>query len=93
MESEKSTMVDPCRLRIDRGNCVSCAACPSVCHTLALDIDAHLMLPERIPVKQDPGIADDRLKQFTAEISHGGATVGGDGHGAIGLDRAQDWGL
>ena len=40
MESEKSTMVAPCRLRIDRGNCVSCAACPSVCHTLALDMDA-----------------------------------------------------
>jgi len=33
-------MVDPCRLRIDRSNCVSCAACPSVCHTLALDMDA-----------------------------------------------------
>jgi ferredoxin len=33
-------MVTPCRLRIDYGNCVSCAACPSVCHTLALDMDA-----------------------------------------------------
>jgi ferredoxin len=27
-------------LRIDYGNCVSCAACPSVCHTLALVMDA-----------------------------------------------------
>jgi ferredoxin len=33
-------MVDPCRLRINYGSCVSCAACPSVCHTLALDMDA-----------------------------------------------------
>ena len=39
MESKKSSVVDPCRLRIDYGNCVSCAACPSVCHTLALNMD------------------------------------------------------
>jgi ferredoxin len=40
VESKKGTVVDPCRLRINYGNCVSCAACPSVCHTLALDMDA-----------------------------------------------------
>ena len=39
MESKKNTLVEPCRLRIDYGNCVSCAACPAVCHTLALRMD------------------------------------------------------
>jgi len=29
-----------CRLYIDYGECASCAACTSVCHTLALNMDA-----------------------------------------------------
>jgi len=33
-------LVERCRLRIDYGNCVSCAACPSVCHTIALNMNA-----------------------------------------------------
>jgi|GEM_PF-2865897 len=40
MENEKSSLVDPCRLRIDYSTCVSCAACAAVCHTLALNMDA-----------------------------------------------------
>jgi ferredoxin len=40
MESKKTALVEPCRLRINRGRCVSCAACPSVCHTIALNMDA-----------------------------------------------------
>ena len=40
MEGKKSAVVDPCRLAINYGNCVACAACPSVCHTLALRMDA-----------------------------------------------------
>jgi ferredoxin len=40
MESKESALVEPCRLRIDYGLCVSCAACPSVCHTLALNMEA-----------------------------------------------------
>lgn len=33
-------MVDTCDLRINYGTCVSCSACTSVCHTLALKMDA-----------------------------------------------------
>jgi ferredoxin len=33
-------MVEPCRLKIDRDECLDCAACPSVCHTLALNMNA-----------------------------------------------------
>lgn len=40
MEGKRPTVVDPCRLRIDYGSCVSCAACPASCHTLALVMDA-----------------------------------------------------
>jgi ferredoxin len=36
-----------CRLRIRPEECVACAACPSVCHTLALRMDAlELVLDE-----------------------------------------------
>lgn len=36
-----------CRLRIRREECVGCAACPAVCHTLALNMDAlELVLDE-----------------------------------------------
>ena len=32
-------IADPCRLRIDYGSCVCCAACVSVCHTIALRME------------------------------------------------------
>ena len=38
-----------CRLRIRRKDCVGCAACPAVCHTLALNMDAlELVLDESL---------------------------------------------
>ncbi|MFQ5511765.1 MAG: ATP-binding protein [Candidatus Krumholzibacteriia bacterium] len=40
MAGGQDAMVERCRLKIDYGRCVSCAACPSVCHTLALNMDA-----------------------------------------------------
>jgi ferredoxin len=40
MEGKKSALVEPCKLRIEYGSCVSCAACTSVCHTLALNMDS-----------------------------------------------------
>ena len=36
-----------CRLRIDYANCVSCAACTPVCHTLALNMDALTLTLEK----------------------------------------------
>lgn len=35
-----------CRLRIRQEECVGCAACPAVCHTLALRMDALLLVLE-----------------------------------------------
>jgi ferredoxin len=32
-------MVEPCKLRVDYSDCVCCAACTSVCHTLALNME------------------------------------------------------
>ena len=38
-----------CRLRIRREDCVACAACPPVCHALALRMDAlQLALTEEL---------------------------------------------
>ena len=34
------TVSASCRLRIRPGECVACAACPAVCHTLALRMNA-----------------------------------------------------
>ena len=55
MEGKKSAVVDPCRLAINYGNCVACAACPSVCHTLALRMDAL--------DKMKQGIVDEVVKR------------------------------
>ena len=52
MESKKNAVVAPCRLRIDRANCVGCAACPSVCHVLALNMDA-------LALELDEGLCDN----------------------------------
>ena len=40
MADKKNAVVEPCRLRINYERCVSCAACPSVCHTIALNMEA-----------------------------------------------------
>jgi len=40
MESKKTALVEPCKLKIKYAHCVSCAACTSVCHTIALNMDA-----------------------------------------------------
>ena len=37
-----------CRLRIRPGECVACAACPAVCHTLALRMDALELVLQRV---------------------------------------------
>ncbi len=36
MESEEISLVSPSRLNINYDKCLSCAACPSVCHAMAL---------------------------------------------------------
>lgn len=36
----KNTDTEICRLEIDFAECIGCAACTSVCHTLALRMDA-----------------------------------------------------
>lgn len=49
MESSKNVVADPCRLKINYAECVSCAACTSSCHTLALIMDSlTLELTERL---------------------------------------------
>ncbi|NIM18893.1 MAG: ferredoxin [Candidatus Latescibacteria bacterium] len=43
MESKKSSLVTTCRLTIDLEKCLSCAACPPVCHTGALNLSSLLL--------------------------------------------------
>ncbi|MBI4720029.1 MAG: 4Fe-4S binding protein [Chitinivibrionia bacterium] len=40
VESEETPLVEPCRIRISRADCLSCAACPPVCHSGALQLRA-----------------------------------------------------
>lgn len=38
MESEDASVVTACKIVIDRDSCLSCAACPPVCHAAALNL-------------------------------------------------------
>jgi ferredoxin len=38
MEGENSPLVEACNIIIDHEACLTCAACPPVCHTAALNL-------------------------------------------------------